>query len=311
MGREINTPLRQATIDELIIELYRWATDDDWQGVRPRTLGKLARLLGLTGAAWWLRGRRGGDGDLIQLAGTGATVEELRAFLPEDESMPTARVITGAQTSVLVHYPHRNGVLLSAILLQFPRSTQLSDIGDLQRLCVHAAEAADVALGFHIRRDDWLHSMGRPSRGSGALVDSNGTIYVASERFAKLLDAEGEPMEVLPFRLPADVLDGTESTFIQAPLHYRVSRVGSLFMLYARKPLPLDQLSPREQEIARALGNGKTFKSVAREYGIAVSTVANHASRIYRKLAIYRREELIALLRTPSAPGPGMEVRRH
>ena len=58
-----------------------------------------------------------------------------------------------------------------------------------------------------------------------------------------------------------------------------------------------DVLSPREQEIARALAMGKTFKSVAREFEIAISTVANHASRIYRKLGIYRREELVELLR--------------
>jgi len=71
--------------------------------------------------------------------------------------------------------------------------------------------------------------------------------------------------------------------------------------LHARRPMPLDGLSPREQQIARALGNGKTFKSVARQYDIAVSTVANHASRIYRKLGIYRREDLVDLVRRPQA----------
>ena len=37
---------------------------------------------------------------------------------------------------------------------------------------------------------------------------------------------------------------------------------------------------------------------MARQCGIATSTVANHASRIYRKLGIYRREELFELVRT-------------
>ena len=71
-------------------------------------------------------------------------------------------------------------------------------------------------------------------------------------------------------------------------------------LLYARKVQALDGLSPREQEIARALAAGKTLKSVARQYGIATSTVANHASRIYRKLGIYRREELFDLIRSTS-----------
>jgi DNA-binding NarL/FixJ family response regulator len=61
--------------------------------------------------------------------------------------------------------------------------------------------------------------------------------------------------------------------------------------------LPLDGLSPREQEIARALAEGKTFKSIARQFEIAISTVANHASRIYKKIGVYRREDLVMLMR--------------
>jgi DNA-binding CsgD family transcriptional regulator len=74
--------------------------------------------------------------------------------------------------------------------------------------------------------------------------------------------------------------------------------------------MPLDSLSVREQEIARALGSGKTFKSVARQYGIAASTVANHASRIYRKLDIFRREELVELLRAPDGAGQAQTTKR-
>ena len=63
----------------------------------------------------------------------------------------------------------------------------------------------------------------------------------------------------------------------------------------------------RAEQIARALGAGKTFKSVARQCDIAVSTVANHATRIYRKLGVFRREELVDLMRqsaiSPSATG--------
>src|SRR3546814_3905087 len=85
------------------------------------------------------------------------------------------------------------------------------------------------------------------------------------------------------------------SDVCSSDLHFRVQPQGSLYLINARRPHPLDVLSPREQEIARALALGKTFKSVAREYGIAISTVANHASRIYRKLGLYRREELVEL----------------
>jgi DNA-binding NarL/FixJ family response regulator len=102
----------------------------------------------------------------------------------------------------------------------------------------------------------------------------------------------------LPGGLPQEVID-EEGTFSWGTLHFRVSHHKNLYLLHVRAPLPLDGLSPREQEIARALGAGKTFKSVARQYDIAVSTVANHASRIYRKLGVYRREDLVQLVRKP------------
>ena len=101
---------------------------------------------------------------------------------------------------------------------------------------------------------------------------------------------------VLPFQLPEEAFED-KGQFSVGELHFRASRAGPLVLLNLRKVLPLDGLSPREQEIARALSTGKTFKSVARQCGIATSTVANHASRIYRKLGIYRREELLELIR--------------
>lgn len=306
MGIEMNMHTKMVTIDDLIVDLYRSATDEEWHTIRPRFLSRLARVLGLSGAAWWMHGRRGGEGELTQLPGTGVTVEELQACLPQMDAVSSLRKVSDQPLTLLFHYPHRNGVLASLLLLRFQRGVKTAELADLQRLFMHAIEAAETAMSFHIRRDDWLNSLGRPSRGSGALVDASGTVYVASDHFTKLLGRQGEALDALPFALPVDVLDGSASTFIQRDLHYRVSRVGELFLLYARRPLPLDQLSPREQEIARALGAGKTFKSVAREFGIAVSTVANHASRIYRKLAIYRREELIALLRTPPANARGV-----
>ena len=153
-------------------------------------------------------------------------------------------------------------------------------------------------VGWDVRRDDWLHSMGRANRGSAALVDAAGTVYAVSGRFRGLLQESGHAGDIarLPFSLPEGVLGEEGGELMENGLHLRVARCGNLYLLHARKPLPLDALSPREQEIARALSNGKTLKSIARQYGIAVSTVANHTTRIYRKLAIYRREDLIELL---------------
>ena len=118
--------------------------------------------------------------------------------------------------------------------------------------------------------------------------------------------AFGDPQfDHLPFPLPDDPSE-ERGAFSHGTLRFRlVATDGRRFLLYARNVQALDGLSPREQEIARALAAGKTLKSVARQYGIATSTVANHASRIYRKLGIYRREELFDLIRSTSGRKSG------
>jgi DNA-binding CsgD family transcriptional regulator len=259
--------------DELIHSLYRSAIEEECQDYRSRALIKICERFGASGAAWWSRGIGSGTGggELTQHpSGLGPTQvsAQLMAALP----------FQAGQIDVPIELPPTSDVL--------------------RRVLSHMVEAGAIALRQFIRRDDWLQAMGRANRGSAAMVDAEGTVFAASERLREMLGEDaGKPMQKLPFELPESTLGEEGGDFIHAPLHIRVRRAGQLYLLYARKPLPLDMLSPREQEIARALGNGKTLKSIARQYGIAVSTVANHTTRIYRKLDIYRREDLIDLIR--------------
>jgi len=62
----------------------------------------------------------------------------------------------------------------------------------------------------------------------------------------------------------------------------------------------LDQLTPREQEIAGLLARGKSHKEVARLLGIAPSTVRNQTQSIYEKSNVRRRAELASLFATHS-----------
>src|SRR3546814_12635003 len=96
--------------------------------------------------------------------------------------------------------------------------------------------------------------MGRSSRGSAALIDAQGAIYVASERFRELLALEfgAGDLSMLPFALTAE-RRAEPAPFQIGSLHFRVQPQGSLYLINARRPHPLDVLSPREQEIARAL----------------------------------------------------------
>lgn len=301
-------------LDELIPGLYRLAVECEWQDFRGRALQEVVQRCGAVGAAWLTRSE-GNSGEFsVYPPELGVERSQVIALnLAPGDGLTTmspvapaqgARGLPGAKALLAESQLHRGGALQSTLLLYFNTTPLSAPL--YSRVLRHLAEAGALALHQYIQRDEWLLSLGRTNRGSAAVVDSRGTIYAASSRFrdlvAKQSNADSD-FARLPFAIPAPALEGDEA-FFHGPLHFRISPLGNLFQLHARRPLPLDGLSPREQQIARALGNGKTFKSVARQYDIAVSTVANHASRIYRKLGIYRREDLVDLVRRPPAPEP-------
>jgi len=307
-------------LDDLIPTLYRLAIECEWQEFRSKALQEVTRWSGALGGAWLTRS----DGNIGEFSVHPPELGLERAQLIELKLAPgdgvsvisplpptlAARGVAGAKNLLAENHLHRGGALNSVLLLYFGKTAPPAPL--FSRALLHLAEAGALALHQYIQRDEWLLSLGRTNRGSSAVVDSRGSVYAASSRFRDLVAKESSAdvdFARLPFAIPPPALEGDEA-FFQGPLHFRIAPLGNLFQLHARRPLPLDGLSPREQQIARALGNGKTFKSVARQYDIAVSTVANHASRIYRKLGIYRREDLVDLVRRPPAPEPVTAVTR-
>lgn len=301
-----------ADLDRVIQSLYTSAIEDDWQSFRPHALQILCEWAGACSISWHSYSMTALGGSFTEYPKpTGMGNKQLLGLpIPKGSRHLTMDVlpaklrdnnVAAVQSGYVVHYSHRGGAeLVSTILLRFIEGAQLRENAAINRALSHMAEASTLALRNFIQRDEWLHNLGRPNRGAAAMVDEHGAIYAASQRFVTLLTETygGSHFSTLPCVLPRDALENNGS-FINGPLHFRVTRDGPLHILHLRRSLPLDTLSPREREIARALGSGKTFKTVARQYDIAVSTVANHASRIYKKLGIYRREELIEQVRTP------------
>lgn len=71
--------------------------------------------------------------------------------------------------------------------------------------------------------------------------------------------------------------------------------------LSLRPLVKTDLLSPREREVAKALAAGKTHKLVARQLGVAPSTVRNQTQSIYRKMGVDSRAGLARLMMEQSA----------
>lgn len=107
----------------------------------------------------------------------------------------------------------------------------------------------------------------------------------------------------LPFKIEwTDSLAYTGMTF--ARLFVRVSPLDDGYALTVREDRRITLLSRREQEVARRIADGKTFKQIAEELGLAVSTVSTHLYRVYDKLAISKRSDLVRWMRE-HAPGAG------
>jgi DNA-binding CsgD family transcriptional regulator len=58
--------------------------------------------------------------------------------------------------------------------------------------------------------------------------------------------------------------------------------------------LKLRRLSPREKEVLKIIGQGKTSKEVAEALSLSVATVGNHRKHICAKLDLHSTAELVA-----------------
>lgn len=70
---------------------------------------------------------------------------------------------------------------------------------------------------------------------------------------------------------------------------YRGAAAGSLASKVVPSPSPLEQLSPREREILRGIARGSSNKVIARELGIAETTVKIHVQHVLQKLDVASR----------------------
>jgi DNA-binding CsgD family transcriptional regulator len=60
---------------------------------------------------------------------------------------------------------------------------------------------------------------------------------------------------------------------------------------------PLDQLTPTEQQIAALAATGLTNREIANQAFVSLKTVEANLARIYRKVGVRSRAELVVRLR--------------
>lgn len=124
-----------------------------------------------------------------------------------------------------------------------------------------------------------------------AVCDQHGVLHCAERGFIDLLLVEW-PRWSGP-KLPSAI----------GPLGYTGKRlllessaVDDLYLLAARSPNALQQLTARETDVAQLFGEGKTYKEIARVLGLAPNTVRHHIRAIYGKLGIKDKASVAHLL---------------
>jgi len=131
----------------------------------------------------------------------------------------------------------------------------------------------------------------RPS----AVVDASGAVLDAQWGFSELLRRHfpGWTGRALPFDVPESLHRAEMS---MGALQVYAEHLSELTLLRVWERERLEVLTAREREIADRLVMGASYKLIANELGLSPSTVANHVHRIYGKLGLGRRRDLVRLM---------------
>lgn len=134
-----------------------------------------------------------------------------------------------------------------------------------------------------------------PMRIATAICDRSGVLFSAGPDLAALLQLEW-PGWHGPL-LPAELWAKGGVRHVGAQIVVSVEEINDLWLLRIRQRLPIDQLSPRELDVARRFAEGRSYHEIAGTMYISPATVRNHLKNIYAKLGIRDKAALANLVR--------------
>lgn len=165
------------------------------------------------------------------------------------------------------------------------------------------AFAPHIAEAAAINRARWLPLGRMPDVDalSVALLGPDGRFMQTTSPFARLFWPDAPPASAyLPESILAELRKGRAWPLPDGAhsLYGQVDESGD-WLLRIRSSGPLDRLSAREREIAALFARGASHKGIAEELALAPATVRNHLQKVYAKLGVSSRDELVALLARP------------
>ena len=157
--------------------------------------------------------------------------------------------------------------------------------------CLHLDRALDL------NRDKALGQLATVSSRKGvALIDRDGRVDKADALFPLLLKTEFR--NALPDRLPDGMLLSMRQgrVFEGRLIRGQFSPAGSHQVCELREAGPISRLSPREGQVARRFAQGRNGREIAKEFGVALSTVHSQLASAYRKLGVSDKATLSRVL---------------
>lgn len=191
-----------------------------------------------------------------------------------------------------IHLDERSGIFTLLTLYRFDREDKFSnDEQQLQnRLLYHLLTSASHRQFIELTN----FASDNTVENCSALCDKQGIYHSVTQRFLDIIDTHISDNMHQKFPFP---ITGQQSEIQQENLQFTITGYGDLYKLSVRVKNELDKLTAREQQVVNEVCSGGTFKEIARTLNVSPSTVSNHLYRIYLKLGINTRSELISMVK--------------
>lgn len=223
-----------------------------------------------------------------------------------------SRLFAGQEKAVMRDYAKQYGHQAGLVVVQYDQARGYWDGLSLYRareecysgeqgrlletLMPHLAEA--MAVNRVMSERGASHATVNPARAATAIARFDGSLHHCEPGFAQLIRTEWPEWsgDSLPAILWQSVRRAGSQQYTGDAMHVTARCVDGLVFLRAAPCIPLHRLSPRELEVARLFGDGKTYKEIARALTLSPATVRNFLQRVYQKLKITGKAELATML---------------
>ncbi|MBL4910182.1 MAG: helix-turn-helix transcriptional regulator [Alteromonadaceae bacterium] len=195
-----------------------------------------------------------------------------------------------------IHIDDRSGIFTLLTLYRYDRQHTFSshEKAIQQQLLFHLLSASSHRQ-FLALKETFLESTATPNpQDKYAICDSAGIYHAVEAGFLDIIECYTNTQQGQKFPF---AIKNHDCSYNEGSLHINLAKLGDLYRISIRLKNQLDDLTDREKQVVAGICQGNTFKQIAKQLALSPSTVSNHLYRIYLKLGINSRSELVSLVK--------------